>query len=287
MPDDSNAAPPDLPRPFSGRLAWLRGEKRAAARALWRFHHALTDPQAPRLDGDDLTAYFEAEKQKATARDPLKVVPDDVGRAAYDACEAHDLPETLPARQIGAARRFKRERVRFPERADLDAWLKAWARPHGLLLAKLAGAGHSWQERPVFELARGFFLTNRLLRLPHDLRDDRLFFPETDLEQYGVTARDLRDGPVEGQPPCEAVQRLLWKQNVRARDALAQGQNALAGELPRRYAWTLRACWLGALDLLDQLEARDHDLWHASPPRLPWWRRSQVYLQAFLGRSGR
>lgn len=287
-PDDRNAVAPELPRPFSGRLPWLRGEKRAAARALWRWHHALTDPRAPRLDGDDLTAYFEAERQKAAARDPLEVVPEDVWRAAYDASDAHDLPEALLARQIGAARRFKRERIRFPERTDLDAWLKTWALPHALLLAKLAGAGHSWQERPIFELARGFFLTNRLLRLPRDLRADRLFFPETDLDQYDVSPETLREGPPgEGQSPAENVQRFLWKLSVRARDALAQGQEALGGELPRRYAWALRCYWLGALDLLDQLDSRDHDLWHASPPGLPWWRRSQVYLQAFLGRSGR
>lgn len=275
-----------LPRPFY-RLPWPRA-RREAAQALWHFHSALTDPRAPRLDGDDLTAYFEAEKENAAAADPLKVVPEDVWRAAYDACDAHDLPPALLARQVGAARRLERERVRFETTQDLNAFLRHWVRPHGMLLARLAGAGHTWQERPVFELARGFFLTGRLLRLPRDLRAGRLFFPTEDLRQYGVSEKILREGPpAEDQPPSEDVRRLLWKQNVRARDALAQGQEALGGELPRRYAWGLRCYWLGALDVLSQLEDRDHDVWHGPPVRLPWWRRAQAYVQALLGRSGR
>ena len=293
MPDASAPTGPaavaeaktDLPRPFY-RLPWPQ-PKREAARAIWHFHTALTDPRAPRLDGDDLTAYFEAEKASAAAADPLEVVPEAVWGAAYDACDAHDLPPALLARQVGAARRLKQERVRFAATPDLDAFLRHWARPHGMLLARLAGAGHSWQERPVFELARGFFLTGRLLRLPRDLRDGRLFFPTEDLRQYGVAEATLREGPPEGEEPPEDVRRLLWKQNVRARDALAQGQKAMGSELPRRYAWGLRACWHGALDVLGQLENRSHDVWHGPPIQLSWWRRAQVYVQALLGRSGR
>lgn len=274
-----------LPRPFY-RLPWPRA-KREAARALWHFHTALTDPRAPRLDGNDLTAYFEAEKENAAAADPLKVMPEEVWRAAYEACEKYDLPPALLARQVGAARRLQQEHVRFESTQDLNAFLRCWAGPHGMLLAQLAGAGHTWQERSVFELARGFFLTGRLLRLPRDLRAGRLFFPTDDLDQYGVSETALREGPPMGEPPPEDVRRLLWKQNMRARDALAQGQEALGGELPRRYAWGLRCYWLGALDVLGQLEDRDHDVWHGAPVRLPWWRRAQAYVQALLGRSGR
>ena len=274
-----------LPRPFY-RLPWPRA-KREAAQALWRWHTALTTPRAPRLDGDDLTAYFEAEKAHAAAEEPLKVVLEDVQDAAYAACKTHDLPLALLARQVGAARRFKHERLRFETLARLDGFLRRWVHPHGLLLARLAGAGHSWQEQPVFELTRGFFLTGALLRLPRDARAGRLFLPQSDLDQYGVKAEALHEGPPEGQAPSEAMQRLLWKQSVRARDALAQGQEALVKELPRRYAYGLRCHWLGALDVLDQLEGRDYDVWREPPVRLSWWRRAQVYLHALLGRTGR
>ena len=275
----------EQPRPFY-RLPWW-GMEREAAQALWHWHAALTTPAAPRLDGEDLTAYFEAEKASAAAAEPLKVIPEFVWRGAYEACETHDLPLALLARQVGAARRFERERIRFPDASALDAFLRHWVLPHGLLLANLAGAGHSWQERPVFELARGFFLTGRLLRLPRDLRADRLFFPRADLEQYGVPIRTLREGPDEDQAPREDVQRLLWKLSVRARDALAQGQEALGRELPRRHAWGLRCYWLGALSMLSQLEKRNYDVWKAPVTGLAWWRRANVYVQAVLGRTGR
>jgi phytoene synthase len=274
-----------LPRPFYG-LPW-RGAEREAAQALWQWHSALAAPRAPLLDGDDLTAYFEAEQADAAAGKPLKVVDEEVWRGAYAACEAHDLPPALLARQVGAARRFKRERIAFETPKALDAFLRRWVFPHGMLLARLAEAGHAWQERAVFELARGFFLTGRLNRLPRDVRAGRLFIPESDLGQYGVAPRTLREGPLDGRPPSKDVRRLLWKQSVRARDALAQGQEAIVKELPRRHAFGLRCYWLGALDVLDQHERRNFDLWSGPPVRLGRWRRSQVYLQAFLGRTGR
>lgn len=292
MPDDpdsrTSSGRPEaagLPRPFY-TSPWPR-QKREAAHALWHWHSGLTTPQAPRLDGQDLTAYFEAEKEKAAAAEPLKVLPEGVWRAAYAACDEHDLPLALLAQQVGAARRLKQEQLRFETTRRLGTFLRRWALPHGLLLAKLAGAGHSWQERSLFELVRGFFMTGRLLHVPRDVRAGHLFLPEDDLDQYGVSAETLRDGPADGQPPSEAVQRLLWKQTVRARDALAQGQQALAKELPRRYGRGLRQYWLGALDVLHQIERRDYNVWHSKPVRVTWWRRARIYLQSFLGRAGR
>ncbi len=273
--ENTNRDVPDLPRPFY-RSPWPKGE-RPAAEALWHWHHALTRAKAPALDGSDLTAYFAAERDKAAAAELLDAVPETVAGAAYDACRAHGLPLDLLAGQVMGARRFK-EPIRFPEQSDLTEFIRTWATPHGLLLAKLAGAGHSWQERAVHELARGFFLTNRLARLPHDLRRDHLFVPEADLDAAGVSLSQLRAGTVD-----EHMRRLLWKQTIRIRDALAQGQ-PLVKELPRRYAGALKRAWLGALEVVSEIERRDYDLW-SGPIRLSPLRRVQVRVQAFLGRA--
>lgn len=272
---DTAPAAPDLPRPFY-QSPWPRA-LRKDAQALWDWHAALARADAPALDGSDLTAFFEAEREKAAAAEPLHSIPDDVSQRAYAACTEHELPRDLLVRQVMAARELQ-EPLRFAEAADLDRFIAAWATPLGLLLAQLAGVGHSWQERHIHELARGFFLAGRLAALPRDLERGQLFLPEKELEQSGVTLDQLRAGQVD-----ENLRRLLWKQSVRIRDALAQGQ-ALVDELPRRYRSALKRYWLGALEILNEVERRDYDLW-GEPFQLSLFRRIQVRLQAFLGRA--
>jgi phytoene synthase len=153
-----------------------------------------------------------------------------------------------------------------------------WAVPHGRLLAGLAGIEMSIHLSYVDELARGFFHLARLLRLPRDLEQHRLFLPLEMLERRDVTVDHLRAGRVD-----EAVQGLLWKESVRVRDALAQGR-PLIPNLSLRHRFALKRFWVGALELLNDLERRDYDLWD-DPPSLSLFRRVQVYLQTVLGRS--
>ncbi len=267
---------PALPRPF--RPAAFPREKREAARALWQWHAALLDPDMPALDGDDLTAYFEAEREKVTAGETPALVPEMTWRAARRACDEHDLRRDELAAQVAGARVLAEPPVSFSTDAELNDFIRTWATPHALLLARLAGHRHTWQERLVHELARGFFLTARLVALPCDVQRDRFFLPTGEMEQAGVTREQLRRGAVD-----EALRRLLWKQTIRIRDALAQGV-ALSKELPRRYRTELKRSWLGALHLVRQVEERDYDVW-SEPVRLSAFQKVQIQLQAFFGNA--
>lgn len=80
----------------------------------------------------------------------------------------------------------------------------------------------------------------------------------------------------------ESVRALLWKESIRVRDALAQGRPLIAA-LSLRHRFVLKRFWIGALELLNELERRNYDLW-GRPPGLPVFRRCQVYLQPLLGR---
>jgi phytoene synthase len=94
-----------------------------------------------------------------------------------------------------------------------------------------------------------------------------------------VTVEQLRCGDVD-----EAVQGLLWKESVRIRDALAQGRPLIA-TLSLRRRFFLKRFWMGALELLKELERRDYDLW-SEPLGLSFFRRVQVYVQTLFGRTG-
>jgi len=273
----STEASPDFPRPFYDQWS---GRLRPAAHALWAWHTALTDPQPLGSNGtvESVDAFFEEERRRAEAAEPMRLLREAVWRDAYEACEDNDLDRSLLGAQVTAARVLYGE-TRFETSSALKDFVGLWAVPHGRLLAGLADITMSVRLRYVDELARGFFHLGRLLTLPHDVREGRLFIPVEDIRQRGVTVEQLQRGDLD-----DSVQNLLWKESVRIRDALAQGRPLIANlSLRRRFA--LKRFWVGALELLKELERRDYDLW-SEPLGLSFFRRVQVYLQTFLGRSG-
>lgn len=265
-----------LPRPFYDDFP---SSEQPAAHALWQWHSALANPQPVGGDGtrSRMVAFFEEERERAAAGEPMRIVREAVWSAAYEACGAHDLDRDLLAVQVEAAQHLQGS-TRFHTKSDLEAFVRSWAVPHARLLAGLAGVDQNWKLPRIDELARGFFYINRLVMLPQDLERGRLFIPIEDLRQSDVSIEQIRDGTV-----TENVRRLLWKQSIRARDALAQGQ-PLMKELRFRMRYALKRWWLAALELLNELERRDYDLFD-EPLRLSTFRKLQVYLQTVFGRA--
>jgi phytoene synthase len=168
--------------------------------------------------------------------------------------------------------------VLFAAYPELNAFIHAFVVPHARLLARLAGADRNWQQPQIQALAEGFFLVRTLTALPADLARNRLFIPEEDCDRAGVGFEQLRRGMVD-----DRVKKLLWKQSVRARDAFAQSL-PLAGELERRYARAFKRWWLGGLEVLNEVERRDYDVW-TSPVTLKPRHRMLVRFQARFGRA--
>jgi len=266
----------DLPRPFYNQWS---SQRRPAAHALWDWHSALTHPQPIGENGTEERQqhFFEEERARAEAGEPMRLVRKEVWQEAYSVCHEHDLDRSLLAAQVAGARHLHGT-VQFETSAALKRFVGLWAVPHGQLLAGLAGAGLSIHRQYAGELARGFFHLSRLIFLPQDVKKGKLFLPLDNLEQRGVSVEQLRTGDID-----EGMRGLLWKESVRIRDALAQGRPLIAN-LSLRQRFALKRFWVGALELLKELERRDFDLW-SRPLNLPFVRRVQVYVQTLLGRS--
>ncbi len=277
MANHSSDAHSSLPRPFYDQ--WPR-KLRPSAHALWHWHSALTNPQPLGRNGTEtvIETFFEEEKNRAEAGEPLRLVREEVCQRAYTACDEHDLDRSLLALQVAGAKQLYGEQTRFETSAALKEFVGRWAVPHGQLLAMLAGTDLSIHLQYAGELARGFFHLARLISLPRDVAQGRLFIPMESLRQRDVTIDQLREGTVD-----EGVRGLLWKESVRIRDALAQGRPLIAN-LSLRQRFALTRFWVGALELLKELERRDFDLW-SRPLDLSFFRRVQVYVQTLLGRS--
>ena len=264
-----------LPQPFN-ETVWTKA-LRPAARALWQWHLHLAEPVVDGHLRADLDAYFGEESARAEAGQTLRVLPQPVAEAAYAACRAHNLPRALLADQVKASAGFLTA-MRFETYAALQGFIRQWAGSQGRLLARLAGHKGSWQLPLVDELTRAFFLTGRLAHLPDDLSRDRLFIPLDEMRYAGVSLEQLRTGEVD-----EAMRRLLWKQTVRVRDSFAQGQ-PLARDLSGWQRRAFKRWWLGGLELINEIERRDYDVW-SQPLTITSVQRLRVRLQALVGRT--
>lgn len=274
MPNRRSTA--DLPRPFYSE--WPRS-KAKAAKALWEWHSALSNPLPVGGDGtvSSVKAYFEDERERAAQTEPLRTIREGIWRSAYDAAETHDLDVSLLAEQVGAAR-FLQGTVRFASTSELEDFARSWVVPHARLLAELAGIDHAWLLKPVDELGRGFFYLGRFLTLPHDLDNGKLFIPISDLRQNDVSVEMLRRGTLN-----DGVRRIFWKHTIRIRDAFGQGQ-PLMKDLDFRFRIALKRWWHGALELLNEIERRNFDIW-SEPIELSAYRKLQVYLMTVFGRA--
>ena len=264
-----------LPQPFN-ETVWTK-ELQPAARALWQWHLHLAEPVVHRRGEGGWDAFFEEESIQAEAGRSLRILPQTVAEAAYEACRVHNLPRAFLADQVKASVRFLTA-IRFETYATMHAFIQQWASSHGRLLALLAGHKGSWQRPLVDELTRAFFLTGRLVHLPDDLARDRLFIPLDEIRYAGVSLEQLRAGEVD-----EAMRRLLWKQTVRVRDAFAQGE-PLAKDLSGWQRRVFKQWWLGSLELINQIERRDYDVW-SQPLTISSVQRFRVRLQALAGRT--
>jgi phytoene synthase len=254
-------------RPYE--TGWSSAQ-RPAAQAFWNWHDALSAaPEFP-------AARIQAAYEQAQAGEPLRMVPHEVSTAAYEACARHNLNRDYLAAQVRALPQHQPP-VRFDTGADLERFVDRWIVPHGRLLAGLV-PGLDTLKRATDHLSRGFFYTATIVQLPAHLEANRLYLPHDDLHHEDLSMWTLRQGTA-----TEPVRKVLWKQMIRARDALARGHTALK-RLTWQAKWRLKFWWIGALELLNEVERRDFDVWSA-PITLNRWRTAQVYLQTYIGRA--
>lgn len=166
----------------------------------------------------------------------------------------------------------------FEHFRDIDAVLEGWPLQHGRLLAQLAGLGQNWRRPMLDEFWRSSFLARRLVEIPAEAEHGVLWIPRGELDALGADAERLRSGDL-GEPE----RKLLWKQVVRIRERLVHAL-PLFQDVPRRYRRAFKSYWFGLLELLDEIERRDFDLWSVEVRLSPRQQRI-VRLQSWLTRA--
>jgi phytoene synthase len=177
---------------------------------------------------------------------------------------------------------------RYETYDDLYAYCIRVASAVGLICVEIFGCRHPGSRQYAIELGVALQLTNILRDVPGDLDRGRVYIPQADMREHGVTESDLaaETRNAGGGVQSPAVKALLRQQAARARDYYGRAARALPREDARRLvaAKIMGAVYLG---ILDRIEKRDYDVF-SSVVRIPRperaWIAASVWAASLLGR---
>jgi phytoene synthase len=191
------------------------------------------------------------ESRVGIARHPVFVA---VGRTASE----FDLPGILFEDLLSA---FAQDvTVRRYERFDqLLDYCRRSANPIGRLILLLFGYRDEQLHRWSDDICTALQLANHWQDVAVDLDKDRVYLPEEDLSQFGMSTGDLMTRTASG-----AFKSLMKLEIGRARELFARGK-PLCTSVGGRLGLELRSVWLGGMRILERIEQNSYDVFTHRP----------------------
>ena len=268
-------------RTFFLASALLPSEKKQAARALYAFCRVtddiVDDPQ--RTTGERKLALERWQMQV------MEAIPTDyapVCLAWADTQVKFNIPRGYAQQLIaGCARDIAQ--TRYESFADLAQYAYGVASTVGLMAMHIIGFGGEEALPYAVRLGVALQLTNILRDVAEDWRNGRVYLPQDELQQFGLTETDIANGIVN-----DRWREFMAFQIERNRQLYDE---SLAGTalLDKSGRFAIRAAAELYKGILDDIEAHDYDVFsrraHVNTVkklmRLPgiWWRSRTVALQ--------
>lgn len=186
------------------------------------------------------------------------------------------LPEELFLDLLSA---FKQDVVkhRYADFAEVLDYCRRSANPVGRLILRLFDYRNDHLDELSDALCTALQLANFWQDVAVDIQKDRVYLPQDELRQYGVSLDDLR-APQGSAAFC----RLLKYQVERTRELFIRGK-ALPDLVSGRLALELRLTWHGGMRILELIERQAYDTLHARP-KLTGFDKAVLLSRALLRR---
>jgi squalene synthase HpnC len=243
--------------PVASRL--LPAGLRPAVVAIYRFARAADDladegdaPAAIRLAA--LREYGQALESIGRGETPAEA-PFPALAAAI---RTHDLP-LAPFHDLLSAFAQDVTTTRYADYATLGDYCRRSANPVGRLLLALYHAQTPANLIASDAICTGLQLTNFWQDVAIDWRKDRVYFPQEDLDRFGVTTAAI------AAANADARWRALMAFEVDRTRALLESGRPLVRRLPWRLGLELSAVIAGGLRILQRIEAVDGDVFARRP----------------------
>jgi phytoene synthase len=170
--------------------------------------------------------------------------------------------------------------TRYEDYDDLLVYMDGSAAVIGTMLLPVLGPADADAARePARQLGLAFQLTNFLRDVAEDLARGRVYLPQADLRQFGVSVSDLYAAAAQGRIDS-ALKPLLRHISGRARTHYAAAEPGIA-LLPPASARCVRVAYRVYGAILDEIVARDYDVF-AGRISVPTGRRLRLALSALV-----
>ncbi|WP_426508769.1 phytoene/squalene synthase family protein [Dactylosporangium sp. McL0621] len=167
---------------------------------------------------------------------------------------------------------------------DLLGYMEGSAAVIGtMMLPILESSDRAAAREPARQLGLAFQLTNFIRDVAEDLERGRVYLPQRDLAEFGVTRADL-EAALASKQSSEKIKSLVRYQMSRARRHYALAAPGIPMLAPASQS-CMRAAYRLYGGILDEVEAQDCDVF-ARRATVPKWKRLAVALSCVLARPG-
>ncbi len=271
MPRDTN---------FYYSFLVLPAEKRRAIVAVWDFCRAVDDAADEAGAGDAAAEIKRWRRELAACFDgAVPVTPQ--GAALVPFIRRFGLPRDSFEALIEGVEMDVGSR-RYETFADLYEYCVRVASAVGIVCLSIFGCRDPRARQYATDLGIALQLTNILRDVAADLARGRMYLPQAELQQFGVSEADLRAEAASAGAGVRsaAVRALLASQAARARDYYRRAAAALPPADARRLA---AAEIMGAIyeAILDAIEGSGYDVF-SRVVRIPRPRRALIAARTWL-----
>lgn len=182
----------------------------------------------------------------------------DVFTALGETIRQYALP-LKPFRNLLSAFRQDLDTARYADFGALLDYCRRSADPVGRIVLMLHGIRDAESFRCSDAICSALQIVNHLQDVREDFHRGRIYLPQADLDQFGVSESLLGEG--DASP---AFRAMMVFQVRRARAMFAEGFPLLR-RLPGALAREVRAIWRGGVAALEAIERAGHDVLAAAP----------------------
>ncbi len=216
---------------------------------------------------DDFSDEEEFEGKRIERLDEFERKLDDavLGRADEPLfiAVAETLEKTgIPPRHLKdllTAFRLDTTKKRYRDYRELETYCVYSANPIGRIVLTLFGFNDPRLLELSDRICTGIQLVNHWQDIAVDLKKNRVYLPEEDLNRFGYSYEDLAQRRLD-----DRFRSLMRFEVARTRSLLYEGR-PLLDELERSLKWQVSLMWLGPMKILERIEKSQYDVFSARP----------------------
>lgn len=183
-----------------------------------------------------------------------------------------------PLRDLITAFKMDVTRNRYATFDEVLQYCKHSANPVGRLVLMIFGYRDEYLYALSDNICTALQLANFWQDIPVDLEKNRIYIPQSDLQQFGYSEDDMREHETD-----ERFRKLLKFEVDRTREMFYAGSK-LPSLVDRDLRLELRLIWFGGMSVLRKIERSRYDVFRQRP-KLGFWTKLAILIRGLFIRN--